>query len=348
MINNRDYVSTGSVKKTFLAYCFVGLILIATGGDAEAQNKKISVHDPVMIKQDQTYYLFETGRGISVWSSTDMQNWTEQEQIFDSAPEWTYEVNPEFRNHMWAPDITHHDGTYYLYYSVSSFGRNASAIGVATNTTLHPDDPDFEWVDHGPVVESVPGRDLWNAIDPNLTIDDEGTPWLTFGSYWLGMKLVKLQDNLTHVAVDTAAEWHTIAARHRYWKLDERDAGDTENGDIEAPFIFKKNGYYYLFSSWDRCCANEKSTYKVVVGRSKDITGPYLDRAGKDMRHGGGTLVIRGNEDWAGIGHNSAYTFDGTDYLVAHGYDLSDEGRSKLIMLEIEWDEGDWPQVSLD
>ncbi len=317
-------------------------------GIAGAQPREVSVHDPVMIQQDDTYYLFETGRGITVWSSKDLQNWTEEEQIFDSAPEWTYEVVPDFRNRMWAPDIAYHNGTYYLYYSVSSFGKNTSAIGVATNQTLHPDDLNFEWTDHGPVVESVPGRDLWNAIDPNLTIDDEGTPWLTFGSYWLGVKLVKLQDNLTEVAVDTEAEWHTIAARHRYWKLDERDAGDTENGDIEAPFIFKKSGWYYLFASWDRCCAGENSTYKVVVGRAKDITGPYLDRANKDMRHGGGTLVIKGNEDWAGIGHNAVYTFNGNDYLIAHGYDLSDEGRSKLIILEIEWDDEGWPQVSID
>lgn len=317
-------------------------------GFANAQLRNVHVHDPVMIQQDQTYYLFHTGRGISVKSSTDLTNWTEEEPVFDSAPEWTFDIVPDFQNHMWAPDIAYHDGTYYLYYSVSSFGKNTSAIGVATNQTLHPDDPDFEWTDHGPVVESVPGRDMWNAIDPNLAIDENGTPWLTFGSYWMGMKLVKLQGNLTEVAVDTSAEWHTIAARHRYWKLDERDAGDTENGDIEAPFIFKKNGYYYLFSSWDRCCAGEESTYKVVVGRSKEITGPYLDRTNTDMRHGGGTLVIKGNEDWAGIGHNSAYTFNDTDYLIAHGYDISDEGRSKLIMLEIEWDKEGWPHVSLD
>lgn len=328
--------------------CFIAsVILIFSVSDASAQWVDIGVHDPVMIQQDGTYYLFETGRGVSMWSSPDMENWTEEEQIFDSAPEWTFEVNPDFRNHMWAPDIAHHNGTYYLYYSVSSFGRNTSAIGVATNETLHPDDPNYEWVDHGPVVESVPGRDMWNAIDPNLTFDDEGTPWLTFGSYWLGMKLVKMKDNLTEVAVNTEAEWHTIAARHRYWKLDERDAGDSENGDIEAPFIFKKNGWYYLFASWDRCCSGENSTYKVVVGRSKDITGPYLDRANRDMRHGGGTIVIKGNEDWAGIGHNSAYTFNGTDYLVAHGYDLSDDGDSKLILLEMEWDDG-WPEVSID
>ena len=117
---------------------------------------------------------------------------------------------------------------------------------------------------------------------------------------------------------------------------------------IEAPFIFKKNGLYYLFVSWDRCCSGAESTYKIVVGRSDNVFGPFLDNTGEDMRLGGGTLVVRGNEAWPGVGHNSTYTFDGTDYLVFHGYDLSDEGRSKLWIEEIQWDENGWPTVSLD
>ncbi|MFW6205834.1 MAG: family 43 glycosylhydrolase, partial [Gemmatimonadota bacterium] len=187
---------------------------------------------------------------------------------------------------------------------------------------------------------------LYNAIDPNLVVDDEGTAWLSFGSFWNGIKLVKLADDRLSVA--RPQEWHTIASRHRYWKLDEADAGDTFNSAIEAPFIFKKHGYYYLFVSWDRCCAGANSTYKIVVGRSENVTGPYLDRTGEDMRFGGGSLVARGNDDWAAVGHNAAYTFDGTDYLVFHGYDLNDEGRSKLWITEMEWDDDGWPVVSLE
>ncbi|WP_310686284.1 arabinan endo-1,5-alpha-L-arabinosidase [Aliifodinibius sp. S!AR15-10] len=345
-------------------------ILLLGEGIVKAQPRDATVHDPVMIKQDDTYYLFHTGQGISVKSSTDLNNWTEEDQVFESTPEWVFKILPDFGNHIWAPDIAYHDGKYYLYYSVSAFGRNNSAIGVATNTTLHPDDPDFEWVDHGPVVQSVPGRDMWNAIDPNLAFDDDGTPWMTFGSFWMGLKIVKLKDNLTEVVTDTAEEWHTVAARHRYWKLDERDAGDSanpeldyeelypddilemnrnmENGATEAPFIFKKDGYYYLFISWDRCCRGVESTYKIMVGRSKDITGPYLDRSNKKLIHGGGTLVAKDNDEWAAVGHPAAYTFEGTDYLVFHGYDISEDGRPKLWISEITWDEEDWPQISLE
>jgi arabinan endo-1,5-alpha-L-arabinosidase len=306
----------------------------------------IQVHDPVMIKQDDTYYLFCTGRGVSVFSSKDMKNWQSLKPVFAEAPGWTARISGKARNSMWAPDISLHNGTYYLYYAVSTFGSNNSAIGVATNRTLHPDSPDFKWVDHGPVVESVTGRDMFNAIDPNLAFDETGTPWLTFGSFWLGIKIVKLSPDLTRVA--QPEQWYTIAARDRYWKLEENDAGDELSGAIEAPFIFKKNGYYYLFVSWDRCCRGVESTYKVVVGRSEKITGPYLDKEGQQMRFGGGSLVVGGNKNWPGVGHNSAYTFDGKDYLVFHGYDASDQGRSKLWIQEIHWDADGWPSVSLN
>lgn len=322
------------------------LISVLLADDVQTQHLDVPIHDPVMIQQDDQYYIFATGRGISVWTSGDMENWERLDPVFEETPEWTHDIVDGGRYHLWAPDITHHNGKYYLYYSVSDFGRNTSAIGVISSPTLHPDDPEFEWTDHGQVVRSVPGRDLWNAIDPNITYDKSGTPWMAFGSFWKGMKLVRLQDNMIETD-DSRDSWHTIAARHRYWKLDDRDAGDEMNSTIEAPFLFKKNGYYYNFVSWDVCCRGEDSTYKVVVGRSKNITGPYLDKEGENMVHGGGSLVIQGDENYAGIGHNSAYTFNGTDYLVAHGYDLSDEGRAKLIILEMEWDEHDWPVVHL-
>ena len=311
-----------------------------------AEHFNVQVHDPVMIKQDGTYYVFCTGRGVSVFSSKDMKTWESAKPVFEEAPAWIAQRYPKARNSMWAPDISLHNGTYYLYYAVSSFGSNNSTIGVATNRTLHPGSPDFKWVDHGPVVESVAGRDMWNAIDPNLAFDEKGTPWMTFGSFWLGMKMVKLNANLTAVA--QPEEWHTVAARDRYWKLEETDAGDELSSTIEAPFVFKKNGVYYLFVSWDRCCRGVNSTYKVVVGRSDKITGPYLDKEGQQMHQGGGSLVVGGNKAWPGVGHNSAYTFDGKDYLVFHGYDASDQGRSKLWISEIQWDKNGWPSVSLE
>lgn len=302
--------------------------------------RETPVHDPVMIKEGNTYYVFCTGFGISVFSSNDMKNWKAEKPVFANAPEWATDAIPGFKGHIWAPDISYHNGNYYLYYAVSAFGKNTSAIGVASNKTLSLSSPDYNWVDHGKVIQSVPGRDMWNAIDPNLIIDQNNTPYLVFGSFWEGMKLVKLNTDLTSVA--QPEEWHTVARRPRDFSLPDSSAG---NAAIEAPFIFKKDKYYYLFVSWDYCCRAEKSDYKVVVGRSEKVTGPYLDKTGKDMFFGGGSLVVQGdNKNWFGAGHNSAYTFDGKDYIVYHGYDANDKGKSKLIIEKLNWENG-WPVV---
>jgi len=267
-----------------------------------------------------------------------MKNWKAEKPVFDKAPQWAAEAVPGFKGHIWAPDIGYHNGQYYLYYAVSAFGKNTSAIGVATNKTLNSASPDFKWIDYGKVIQSVPGRDMWNAIDPNLVIDDNNIPYLVFGSFWEGMKQVKLNPDLTSIA--QPEEWHTLARRPRDFFSPDSSAG---NAAIEGPFIFKKDKYYYLFVSWDYCCRAEKSDYKVVMGRSEKVTGPYLDKTGKDMFLGGGSLVVQGdNKNWFGAGHNAAYTFNGKDYIVYHGYDAKDKGRSKLIIEELKWKDG-WP-----
>lgn len=335
------------ISPSFFKIAIILFLATLWGNKSTAQHIDIRVHDPSIIKQGDTYYLFHTGRGIASWSSQNMEDWERLDPVFESAPEWTSEVVEDFGNHIWAPSIIERDGIYYLYYSISAFGKNTSAIGVATNRTLDPSDPDFEWTDHGKVIQSVPGRDLWNAIDGAPFIDEDGTPWLVFGSFWRGLKLVQLNENMLKIKTDPQ-EWHTVAARHRYWKMDDRVAGNSMNSSIEAPFIFKKDDYYYLFASWDACCRNEDSTYKIVVGRSENVTGPYLDKAGENMTHGGGSFVLGGDgEKYAAIGHNSVYTFNEIDYLIAHAYDLSDEGRSKLLIQEVRWSENGWPIVDL-
>ena len=317
--------------------------LLCLGFNAIAQpvEVRIPAHDPVMIKQGDTYYMMCTGVGITVYSSKDMKNWKHEKPVFDKAPVWAVKAVPGFKGHIWAPDISFHNGQYYLYYAVSAFGKNTSCIGVAVNKTLDSASPDFKWHDLGKVIQSVPGRDMWNAIDPNLIIDDQHTPYLVFGSFWEGMKLVKLNTDLTTVA--QPEEWRTVARRPRDFSLSEDSAG---NAAIEAPFIFKKDKYYYLFVSWDYCCRAEKSNYKVVVGRSEKVTGTYLDKNGVSMYQGGGSLIIEGDgKNWFGAGHNSVYTFDGKDYMVYHGYDAKDKGRSKLIVEELKWKDG-WPVVT--
>ncbi|MEO8174492.1 MAG: arabinan endo-1,5-alpha-L-arabinosidase [Sediminibacterium sp.] len=301
----------------------------------------ISVHDPVITKQDSTYYIFCTGMGITVFSSRDMKHWKQQRPVFDKPPAWAVKTIRGFRGHIWAPDISYHNGQYFLYYSVSAFGKNTSCIGVATNKTLDTASKDFKWIDHGKVIQSVPGRDMWNAIDPNLMVDENQTSWLVFGSFWNGIKLVKLDSSLSAVA--QPEEWYTVASRKRNEILPDSVAGDAA---IEAPFLYRHGKYYYLFVSFDYCCRGEKSTYKMMVGRSENIKGPYMDKDGVPMNVGGGSTVLEGDKNWYGVGHNAVAAFGGTDYLVFHAYDGNDHGRSKLRIEKLSW-WNDWPVVMI-
>ncbi len=324
--------------KLFATIVFVlsALMINAQGrGDSVGTIKptrQTPVHDPVMIKEGNTYYLFCTGFGISMLSSTDMKNWKKEKPVFAVPPQWAVEAVPGYRGHTWAPDISYYNGKYYLYYSVSTFGKNNSCIGVAINKTLNPSSPDYKWEDMGKVIQSVSGKDRWNAIDPNLIVDENNVPWLSFGSFWSGLKLVKLNNDLKTLAQPELLI--SIAARPK------------NNEAIEAPFIFKKDEYYYLFASWDYCCRGEKSDYKVVVGRSKQVAGPYLDKNSVTMTSNGGTLVLEGDaKEWFGAGHNAVYHVDGKDYIVYHGYDALDKGRSKLLINELAWNNEGWPTL---
>jgi arabinan endo-1,5-alpha-L-arabinosidase len=326
------------------------LLIVFTSTIAYGQDLKtgISVHDPVMIKQDSTYYLFCTGMGITEWSSKDMVHWKREKNIFDKAPQWVLDELPGFNNHIWAPDISYYNGQYYLYYAVSAFGKNTSCIGLATNKTLDPESKDYQWTDHGKIIQSHPGVDNWNAIDPNLTTDKDGTPYLAFGSFWGGLKIVKLSKDRLHVdepvtALPTIASRQGTAAKQNLPSVDGNPA-DAGGNAIEAPFIFRKGKYFYLFASIDYCCKGPKSTYKMIVGRAKNLLGPYVDEQGKAMDQGGGSIVLAGDKNWYGLGHNAVCDFDGKDYLIFHGYDANDRGIPKLIIEQITWKK-DWPVV---
>lgn len=308
------------------------------------------VHDPVMARgEDGRYYIFATGMGVGVMSSADMQTWQQEKPVFAEAPQWAKDTVQGYWGHTWAPDISRHGDQWYLYYSSSTFGKNGSAIGLATNRTLDPTSPLFKWEDQGPVIVSHKGQDNWNAIDPNLLVESStGRPYLVYGSFWDGIQLLELsaQDFRTPVTQPT-----TVArriAQHRELKditftvENGRDTIEAGDNAIEAPFIIERDGWYYLFVSWDYCCRGQNSTYKTVYGRSRSITGPYLDREGKDMAQGGGTLLVGPTERFYGRGHNSAYCFDGQWYLVCHAYDAEVGARAKLQIHPFTFDPEGW------
>src|SRR5260370_16191089 len=304
-------------------------LLSFAAGVTSAQELKtnISVHDPVMIKQDSIYYLFCTGQGISMWSSKDRVHGRTESNIFETAPQWVLKVVPGFKNHIWAPDISYYNGLYYLYYAVSAFGKNTSAIGLATSPTLHTDDPAYHWTDHGLIIQSIPGKTNWNAIDPNLITDKDGTPYLAFGSFWEGIKIVKLKKDRMVVDGDVnnlpAIASRIIDPSKGNPPAVDGNPPDAGGNAIEAPFIFRKGRYFYLFASIDYCCKGPKSTYKMIICRSKKLLGPYLDKAGVPMNKGGGSILLAGDKNWYGVGHNAVCDFNGTDYLIFHGYDAN-------------------------
>jgi len=294
------------------------------------------VHDPVMMKQGETYYLFCTGgnrRGggiVTAFTSPNMREWSRAGYALSGLPDWVAAVVPRARD-AWAPDIAHFNDKYYLYYSVSTFGQNTSAIGLATNKTLAPQSPDYEWVDQGMVVRSRRGEDDFNAIDPNLVVEDDQNVWLSWGSYWGGIMMRRV-DPATGKLSETDTTLHKLARR-------------AQGSAIEAPFIVRRGDQWYLFVSWDRCCRGPRSNYKVAVGRSDKVTGPYVDKEGKPMSEGGGTMILEAETDnWRGAGHQAVYQEDGTDYLLFHSYPAVGRG-SNLHISTIVWEDG-WPRVA--
>lgn len=299
------------------------------------------VHDPVVAYEGSTYHLFCTGRGIHHFTSSDRKEWKMGESpLMTVMPAWTRDSVAGFDDNVWAPDIIRYNDKWYMAYSCSTFGRNGSAIGLLSSRSLSPHEV---WSDEGCIVCSHDLEDNWNAIDPNFIIDEEGTPWLTYGSFWDGIQLVRL-DTTLHIACGEKPA--TIARR-----FGPHDNGVEKNptseyaGDnaIEAPFLFHHGDYYYLFVSWDYCCRGEKSNYRVAVGRSKSVAGPYLDAQGKPMLEGGGTLVIEGDKtQFDAAGHCSVYSFPDGDYFFCHGYSVRHKGASILVQREIDWTSG-WP-----
>ncbi|HXF63050.1 MAG TPA: arabinan endo-1,5-alpha-L-arabinosidase, partial [Caldilineaceae bacterium] len=284
------------------------------------------VHDVVMSREGTIYYLFSTGLGIPIRCSDDMVRWRLCGKVFATYPDWVGQAIPGVES-LWAPDVLFHEGRYFVYYAASTFGSNRSLIGLASNVTLDPKSEDYEWVDEGEVISSQ-RSDNYNAIDANLTFDANGQPWLAFGSFWSGIKLVRVDPATLKPA--PGAELISIAA----------NPGTTA---IEGAYIIRRQGLYYLFISHDYCCRGVESSYKIKVGRSEAITGPYVDRNGKTLMEGGGTLVYDGSERWRGPGHNSVYVENGNYFMVYHAYDASAAGTPTLRIEQLNWDEGGWP-----
>ncbi|WP_198961453.1 arabinan endo-1,5-alpha-L-arabinosidase [Pseudonocardia sp. MH-G8] len=292
----------------------------------------LAAHDPALVAggSGEDWYVFATGEAsmgggtIQIRSSPDGKDWTYEGTIWDTIPAWLGEAVPGVHN-LWAPEVFEYDGTYYMYYAASTFGHNTSVIGLATNTTLDPSDPDYEWVDEGEVVSST-SDDNYNAIDPGIVEDSDGTPWMAFGSYWSGIRMVEL-DWPSGKPADPGEESLHIA---------DRKAAPNA---IEAPYIVENDGWYYLFTSWGQCCAGVDSDYKIMVGRSQDVTGPYVDRDGRSLLDGGGTTLLEAAGNRVGPGGQSV----SEEIIAYHYYDASADGAPRLALQPVVWGDDGWP-----
>lgn len=340
---NRQRVALLAAVVLVVGVGSVGGVLAMQGATAEPAATVIeaggdtTVHDPALVvgEEDEPWFVYSTGLESPVGSpgpvvvrrSVDQgATWEDLGPAWAATdlPDWVAEHVPEARNY-WAPELYQHDGTWYLYYSVSTFGSNTSAIGLRTGSTLDPDDPDYGWTDQG-MVWSSDLADMYNAIDAGILEDADGTPWMVFGSHWLGIQVVELTWP-SGLAADPDAEPVQLAYRP-----------DSPH-QVEAPYVVEHDGWYYLLLSEDACCQGTDSTYRITVGRSQQVTGPYVTRDGTDLTENGGDTLLAGSGDLHGPGGQSV----SQGVLAFHFYDGAHAGRQTLALRELAWDDEGWP-----
>jgi len=296
-----------------------------------AQNLQgfLNAHDPSTIIHDGgKYWVFTTGRGIHTLFSSDMVIWEKGPVVFDSPPDWTSRAVPDFRGDFWAPDLIRLNDRYYLYYAVSTFGSKVSAIGLATNPTLDPEATNYHWTDCGMVIQSRKETNF-NAIDPALLLDANGKLWMSFGSFSAGIMLTELDPGTGK----------RIAEDSMIYPL-------AHHASIEASYLYRHGGYFYLFVNWGLCCRGVKSTYNIRVGRSSAITGPYVDRDGNDLMHDGGMLLLDSAGSRIGPGQVGIFADKDKEWFSYHYYDATQEGKPTLGVQALSWTADGWPDLS--
>lgn len=300
------------------------------------------VLDPSMIRQNSTYYAFSTdvvgfpSQGhLPIHCSQDEVYWSLCGEVFDSIPKWVREKVPGVLG-LWAPDISYFNGEYHIYYNASLLNTNQTVIGLATNPTLDPNDPTYHWTDQGMVLQSGPTDDF-NALDPNILVDSDGEIWMTFGSYWSGIKQRQV-DPATGKLMQSNSKRYDLATRP-----------GVPDDAIEGASLVHRGQYYYLFVSVDHCCKSTtaEDNYKQAVGRSTSPHGPFVDESGTPMLKGGGTILLEGNGSWNAPGGGTAYLDpeDGDGSLIFHAQNLKDGGTPYVWVKKLNWI-NDWPSFA--
>lgn len=308
-----------------------------------------------IIKSEGKFFCYATAGGIKmIWTtSLETGQWKTGLEVFPVRPQWWSAYSP--KNSAWAPDVVWNKefSEYRMYYCVSTLGSSTSAIGLATNKTLDPQHPQYQWVDKGMVISSQEGVDTYNALDPCPVQQSNGEWFLAFGSHFGGIKLIKLNASGKWHQEDTAI--YDLARKNTNFK-----------SAIEAPAIYsgKKEGKsgYWLFVNWgtgNSVANGENATYEVKMGWSTAIQGPYLDKDGIKMNDGGGTVFLKNRQsfDWdestriarGHVGIIKEEKLDGSfSDWVSYSYWLKDPPERNGIRMGIQkltQDEEGWPKA---
>ncbi len=319
-----------------IARCLAWLLLLlaAAASTAQASPGMPRTHDPsTIIRDNGLYYVFATGRGIPFFSSPNLQTWNRRGSVFDALPPAIVNLAPENDGfEAWAPDIIKLGQTFYLYYAVSHWGSFASAIALATNTTLDRTNPAYQWMDRGLVVRSD-GTENLNAIDPGVIQAPDGTLWLSYGSYHGPIELIQL-DPKTGLRIRPNSPASALAI------------------DSEASDIIAHDGFFYLFVNHGSCCKGAESTYHINVGRSRKITGPYVDRKGKPLTKKPGEPFLASDGDRIGPGHFGRVLEGAAEadakatperFSIHYESEPARPGRPTLAIGTLLWSADGWP-----
>ncbi len=299
---------------------------IAFALPASALDGEILIHDPSTIAIDKgRFYTYGTGNGIPILSSDDGWTWKRSGSLMEAVPGGKAgpEVLAKGGSNTWAPDVIHIGDKFFVYYSAPAT-QPRSAIGLLICPTLDPTSPDYKCEDAGPIVWSD-GIEDSNAIDPGVLLDPDGRLWLVYGSYFGYIRLVELDPK---------------TGKRRY---PDRPAVNVAI-NAEAAILIHRDGWYYLLLTHGSCCQGANSTYNIRMGRSRKVTGPYLDNMGIDMIEGGGKLFAASRGRHVGPGHFGLLDLgEGVQKFSLHyEADLDRGGVSVLDIRPLLWRDG-WP-----
>jgi arabinan endo-1,5-alpha-L-arabinosidase len=303
------------------------LLYAVAASPALALEGETAIHDPSTVIQEQgRFYAYGTGNGLPFLVSDDGWQWRRGGLLMSAVPGGKpgSEVLARGGNNTWAPDIIRMGDKFFLYYAAPATQPRA-AVGLLVGRTLDPQSPQFKWEDAGPVAWSD-GIEDSNAIDPGVFLDPrDGRLWLTYGSYFGYIRLVELDPKSGR-------------------RLHPRQAPFNVAVNSEASILISHEGWYYLLVTHGSCCAGANSTYNIRVGRSRKVTGPYLDNMGIDMLEGGGKLFAGSRGRHIGPGHFGLLDLgEGVQKFSMHyEADLDRGGASVLDIRPLLWRD-DWP-----